>query len=286
MANSEKAREAEIRENIEQTRAQMSEALDALQAKMRPQAIANQAQTLARDMTQGALGAMREHLNPHEIADQVTGVVRDVTSRSMTTMVNNAQDAAKNAGSSLLERIRQNPVPVALIGLGLGLLLAQDPLRRAQGQVAQITQQAQGAAGQLAERAQDTAGQLAGQLAERAQDATGQVVGQARTQVEQLGAQAQQQAAQAGSWLQETLKENPLAVGATALAIGAIVGLMIPETPQEHQLMGKTRDALVEQVQTTASETLHKAQHVAEEAQAAAQAAAQRAAREEGLLPS
>src|SRR5579862_8501146 len=271
MANSEKAREAEIRENIEQTRAQMSEALDALQAKMRPQAIANQAQTLARDMTQGALGAMREHLNPHEIADQVTGVVRDVTSRSMTTMVNNAQDAAKNAGSSLLERIRQNPVPVALIGLGLGLLLAQDPLRRAQGQVAQITQQAQGAAGQLAERAQD---------------ATGQVVGQARTQVEQLGAQAQQQAAQAGSWLQETLKENPLAVGATALAIGAIVGLMIPETPQEHQLMGKTRDALVEQVQTTASETLHKAQHVAEEAQAAAQAAAQRAAREEGLLPS
>ncbi len=275
-------RAEEIRSSIAQTREQMSEALDAIQEKLRPQAVATQAQTLAQDMAQSAIGAVRDHVHPQAIAEQVSEVVREVASRSVSTMANSAQDAAKNVGSSLLDKARQNPIPLALIGLGVGLFVAQAPLRRAQGQVAQVAQQAQGTAGQIAERAQDTTGQLVAQ----AQDAAGQVVDQARAQASQLGAQVGQQAAQAGTWLQDALHANPLAVGATALAVGAIIGLMLPETPQEHQLMGKTRDALVERVQTAAqagvADTLQKAQRVAEETQAAAQ----RAAREQGLLPS
>lgn len=272
----------QIRSNIAQTRAQMSDALDAIQEKLSPQALADQAQAAARGMAQGAMTAIQDHIDPRAIADQVSGVVQQVTSRSVTTMVNNAQDAAKSVGSSLLDRVRQNPLPLALIGVGVGLLVAQEPLRRAQDQVAQVAHQAQDTTSHLANQAQDAAGQLAsqaqdtaGEIAGRVQDATGQLVGQARTQAEH-----------AGSWLQTTVRENPVAVGAGMLALGAVVGLMIPETEQEHQVMGQARDALVGRAQAAAQaaaqDTLQKAQRVAEETQAAAQ----RAAREQGLLPS
>ena len=65
------------------------------------------------------------------------------------------------------------------------------------------------------------------------------------------------------------IQENPLAVGAVALGVGAAIGLALPSTQRESQLMGEARDNLVEKIQTTAQETQEKVQHVVEEAQRA-----------------
>jgi hypothetical protein len=40
------------------------------------------------------------------------------------------------------------------------------------------------------------------------------------------------------------LQENPLAVGTLAVGVGAAVGLAIPETSKEHEVMGEARDNL------------------------------------------
>jgi hypothetical protein len=109
---------------------------------------------------------------------------------------------------------------------------------------------------------------------------------------EQIGSQAATQVNRAGGALQQALHDNPLAVGAAALAVGAVVALAVPQTQQEHQVMGPTRDKLVvkaqdtahevaERVQTAAQETVQKVEHVAQEARDAAQ----RTAQQEGLLP-
>src|SRR5579863_9768545 len=95
----------QLRSNIEQTRSQMGDALGAIQQKLTPQALADQAQATARSAAQGAMTAIQERIDPHAIADQVSGVVREVTNRSVTTMANSAQDAVKSAGSSLLDRV-------------------------------------------------------------------------------------------------------------------------------------------------------------------------------------
>jgi hypothetical protein len=68
------------------------------------------------------------------------------------------------------------------------------------------------------------------------------------------------QASETQSQFQRMLMENPLAVGAVAVAIGAAVGLAVPETPQEHQLMGAARDKLVDRAQSVAQDTIQRVQ--------------------------
>ena len=67
------------------------------------------------------------------------------------------------------------------------------------------------------------------------------------------------------------LQENPLAVGTLAVGVGAAVGLAIPETSKEHEVMGEARDNLVDKAQEKVQETQEKVQQVAGEAQNAAQ---------------
>ncbi len=63
------------------------------------------------------------------------------------------------------------------------------------------------------------------------------------------------------------LRENPLAVGALGVGVGAAVGLAIPQTAKEHEVMGEARDTFVEKAQAAQE----RVQQVAQEAQSAAQ---------------
>lgn len=63
----------------------------------------------------------------------------------------------------------------------------------------------------------------------------------------------------------DTMEDNPLAVGIAALAAGALVGLAIPSTERENELIGPTRDSLVEDMTDTVQQTVQKAQTVVEE---------------------
>ncbi|MDQ2687164.1 MAG: hypothetical protein M3Y28_04780, partial [Armatimonadota bacterium] len=46
---------------------------------------------------------------------------------------------------------------------------------------------------------------------------------------------------------QRVLQENPLALGLIALAIGALIGILLPGTDKENELMGGKRDELLDQ---------------------------------------
>ena len=66
------------------------------------------------------------------------------------------------------------------------------------------------------------------------------------------------------------LRENPLTMGALAVGLGAGVGLAVPQTSKEHEVMGEARDTLVEKAQEKAQDAQQRVQRVAEEAQSAA----------------
>lgn len=76
------------------------------------------------------------------------------------------------------------------------------------------------------------------------------------------------------------VREHPLAAGAVALGIGAVVGLAVPLSRKENELMGEARDSLLESAQTAAEEAVERAQRVAERT---VDAAAKEAAKE-GLI--
>ena len=63
------------------------------------------------------------------------------------------------------------------------------------------------------------------------------------------------------------IEENPLAVGAVALALGAVVGLAIPLTKTENEYLGEYRDTVLEKAQTTAQDALGSVKQMATEAQ-------------------
>src|SRR6476660_1165345 len=83
-----------VRSDIEDTRANMSSTLDAIQEKLSPQRLTEQAKDAVRDAT--------------------VGRVQD--------MASNITDTARDTGSTLMDTIRENPLPAALVGIGVGWL--------------------------------------------------------------------------------------------------------------------------------------------------------------------
>jgi len=249
------------RVEIERTRADMSETVDAIQERLSPQNLKEQAKDRVKEATVGK---------------------------------------AQEAGSGLVDTIRQNPLPAALTGIGLGWLLVnarkQSSSRptyrdatyrdavyvegdstgayppagyppRYEDESGSSAGQALGNArdrvGETATQAQDKAGELAG----RAQDQASHLSDQTRHQASRLGDQARR----ASGGFQRMLRENPLAMGALGVGVGAAVGLAIPETSKEHEVMGEARDNLVDKAQEKVQETQEKVQQVAGEAKSAAQ---------------
>jgi len=250
------------RAEIERTRTDMSETVDAIQERLSPDYLKEQAKDRVKEATVGK---------------------------------------AQEAGSGIVGTIRQNPIPAALTGIGLGWLLmsarsqgteqarlhrrpyspsgyppAYDatydypPRYEERGSGGASPGQALGRAresvGETTSQAQERASQAAGQ----AQDKVGQVAGRAQDRVSRLGDQTRYQARRASGGFQRMLRENPLTLGALAVGLGAGVGLAIPETAKEHEVMGEARDNLVGTVQEKAQDAQQKVQRVAEEAQSAA----------------
>ena len=264
----------DIRENIEQTRANMGGTIDAIQ----------------------------ERLSPERLTQQAKDAVHDATIGKVSQTMNDMTDSAREGGYTLLDTIRQNPVPAALAGIGVGWLIMKarenaeqrsmnrswnndrswnrsgyyDRYGRYQGGAYyggsnQMGQQGSGQS--LTDKAQDKMGQMTdtaqdkmGQVADKAQDVGGQI----QDQAQQMANQAQYQAYRAKGWFERTMDDNPLAIGLVAVAAGALAGMAVPETDQERQWMGPARDQLVEKAQDVAQDTADKAQRVAEQATNAA----------------
>jgi len=62
-------------------------------------------------------------------------------------------------------------------------------------------------------------------------------------------------ARKAQNQMQRMLRENPLMIGAAAIVVGAAVGMALPETERENQLMGEARDSVVWGVQEKVRDT-------------------------------
>jgi hypothetical protein len=86
--------------------------------------------------------------------------------------------------------------------------------------------------------------------------------------------------AKIGFW--QTLDEQPLVVGAAAIAVGLVAGLLIPGTSREDEMLGETRDKMWQRAQEKGRDVLQKGRYVAEAAVETLKAEAQ----QQGLTPS
>jgi hypothetical protein len=109
-----------IRQEIEQTRAEMSETIDAIQQKLSPEVIAEQAKEAAREAALNTVQHAKEAVREATIG-KAEEVVRNVTDTAQG-FLGGGGSAVGGARSTIMETIRQNPLPAALAGIGLFML--------------------------------------------------------------------------------------------------------------------------------------------------------------------
>ncbi len=171
-------------------------------------------------------------------AGNAGAVTKSALSAAAGTVSEVGASGAKTAGGALWSLIQRNPLQaIAVIASFIWLLRSN----------------------------KTTASQPTVSLPEVGQK-VGSAAGQVQVTAANLGNQIQGQAQHVQGWFGETLQSNPLALGAMALVFGAALGFAVPETAQEHQLMGKTRDKLADKAQEAASDLGQKVQTVAQTA--------------------
>jgi hypothetical protein len=233
------------------------------------------------ERTRAAMGetieTIRQKMSPGELLDQ-------------------ALDYFKHSGpsqftSNLGETVKTNPVPVTLIGLGIGwLMLAGSgdghsartwaPASRARDSMGAAASGAADKAGQMVQgvrertgAARERVGEASAHLGEMAQHAyhqTGAAAARMRSQV-------RTQSTQARDMFTYLRHEQPLILGVLGFALGAALGVGLPPTRREDELLGEMRDEAVHRAREAGAEQLDKVQRIAT---AASEAAAEQANRE------
>src|SRR5689334_6361641 len=198
----------QLRAGIEDTRADMSQTLNEIQERLSPEHLVDQAKEAVREATIGkvekAMGAVAEP-------------VREVAGR--------AGNAIKEVGTTVGDTIWKNPIPLALIGLGVGMLVMKNyrgqsyessssPRRLPQNKRSNY------AMGDVGQPQQNTGAGTLNQVKETASD----LANRSTQTLNELGTKAKNSASRLG----EIMRDNPLAAGAVAIAAGTAVGLMIP----------------------------------------------------------
>jgi hypothetical protein len=237
-----------------------------------------------------SLSEMQSRLSPGRMIDEAMVYAREA----------GVGDFGRNLGRS----VRNNPLPVALVGVGLAWLMAadrrggalvhgttsggtaEDLAGRARAAAAALTRRAgetQDAFDQrvddakagilgLKRGAEDTVSGFRARVEEGLREASlryGRMRDQAsdmRDQATETLRDGSRRAGDAASQALGQLQDQPMLMAALGVSLGAALGALLPPTQTEDDLMGEAGDALREQAAAGAGEAMSAAGRVAEEA--------------------
>lgn len=279
----------QIRAQIEETRSQMGETIDAIQEKLSFQNISEQVKE-----------QVSEHINSaiETAKDSVYSATIGNLGKAGKFMQNVGKEISKTEAGRFA---RKNPFPLVLIGLGVGLLAyegfgkgksrrtyrysdydndSRDRGYRDSGTFSTLKSAANSATGKISDTASSaydsvssTTGNAIDSVKGAATSAYGSVTDSANkaySAVSDYAGTAYEKAGEYGQQARETydqyIEENPLAVGAVALAVGAAIGLAIPATRYESEVMGEYSQQLLDKAQTAAGGLVDRVKEVAAEA--------------------
>ena len=219
----------------------------------------------AREEIEGLAAEIQERITPQALAGKAGQAVKEATVGRVGRAMDDVTDKVADSGGSLIDRIRQNPVPALLVGSGIAWLFmsgnrAGAPAPRYRPPM--YPEQNPGLPAQVSERV--------GGMVDQASSTVGEATDTARQQVDQISTQAQEQVKRVQYGFQQMLQENPLPVALVAAGLGAVIAAAVPKTSVEDQIAGPARQAVTEQ----AREIGEKVGRVAERAQTSVKEAA------------
>jgi ElaB/YqjD/DUF883 family membrane-anchored ribosome-binding protein len=248
----------QIRAEIEDTRAEMSQTINEIQERLSPEHLMGQVKETVREATIGKVERVMETIG------EVTEPAREAMSRAGSTI--------KEAGTSVGNSMWRNPIPFALIGLGVGMLWMKS--RRGNGYTdwsrntsLQPRRQNLSGGGQLGQRQtrNTTSGAYNEGTFDQVKETAGNLANRSTEALNNLGSRARESATEVSNRFGQLLRENPLAVGAVAMAAGTAVGLVLPSTQFESEYIGETSERLVDKAEEVARGALDKVQDAAKQ---------------------
>lgn len=276
----------QIRSEIERTRADMDETFDALERKMTPGQILGEAWTLTRGGTSAGASKLwqvaREHPLPSAViglglgwllVESSRGEERSSYGRSYNPNYNQARGGAGRSTwggrSSLYESSAGYGAYPESYNANYQESYDASEGGSASGRVSSAASSVKDAASSAGHKVADvasSAGHKVADVAGTVRERAGELTHEARDKATALGYSTRYQArrAQTGFW--QMMEENPLAVGIATLTLGVLAGLSLPATRKENELMGETRDKLVDRIEEAGREALEKGKQVAETA--------------------
>ncbi len=217
--------------------------------------------TVAETAANVASGAASTTKN---VASTVAGAAAGTASTVADGAKTGASTVARLAGqggAALWGTCRANPVPAAASALSL-FWLVQSQRKGGDGldKVANLARSVKDAA----ERAEDKLDDTGDRVEDRAEVLADGAKETIRGAAQAVAGKTTQTVGAVG----RVLRDSPLALVATALAVGATIGLALPETAVEERLLGETGGRLAEKaqqaVQTVADNVADKVQNVAD----------------------
>jgi gas vesicle protein len=82
-------------------------------------------------------------------------------------------------------------------------------------------------------------------------------------------------------YMRETAESNPLGLALGGLAVGFLVGTLLPQTRVENEQLGEFSDRMIDAAKDTASEAVERGKQVAQEAVGAAKQTAEESAQQQ-----
>lgn len=265
-----------LKAQIEETRSQMGETIDALQEKLSFSNVSDQVSETVSNAIETAKDS-----------------IYDATIGKAVEFMKSAGDGISNSG--VVRTVKRNPFPLLLIGVGAGLLAYQSysggrsrrsrssgrylsgrydaEYGRSEGMNLGESGTGESYTGKAYNRISDTASGAYQSVTGAVSNAYEGVSGKLGDVYSSAGDVANRALDTAGEYKDKAyetydyyIDENPLAVGAVALAVGAAVGLAIPATRFEGRVMGEARENLLHKAQDVAGDLVDRAKQVASEA--------------------
>jgi len=255
----------EIRSEIDRTRSDMDETFAALDAKMTPKEIGMEIWSLFKGGSSTGVNKVwqiaRQHPMPTAVVGLGLGWLMVETSRKSDGSQGSDNYDGKYRGYD------SGSYRQGYAGTEYGSDESSGVLSAAGDKVKDLAGSAKDAfssAGDKVSDAADWTKEHASGLGHQVADKASSLGHQVGDRVSELGSQTKQQARRARLGFWQTMEENPLMVGAAVLALGVIAGLAVPSTDKEDELMGETRDRLLDDVKEAGQQALDKGKHVAE----------------------
>ena len=215
------------------------------------------------------LSEIQERLSPAHIAEQAKNTVRDATVGKVTDMAEQAGQTAsrmleqtRRAAAGLPRPVRNNPWPLALIGVGVAWFLMNsardeaDDWRRDD----EMGDEFGGNYGRQHEYSEYS--EYRGRALKPASATAADVTARVGDMASDVGRRARSLGRTTQNRLGQTMRDNPMAVGAVALAAGALIGTLMPRTEVEDTYMGETRDTVVDSAREIAEDKVQELSNI------------------------